>query len=280
MENGFEGASIEELVRCLSVSKSGKDIEALLNFIRDRVVGEPLTRSAFFENKKLLNLFISSFLSRRGKKMAASTRKRFQVSDSLTIQIILTWENIYGSQYPVFASWVAYQRSRGIDIPNIREIQNAVQEVDEMTTARLVSEQRAVCKDIQRVLSELESLIEIFTPSLEEAFGDLNPETNQTHVASSSSHEDGLAEVEGVNDELFQSAREKFNYLTRKLVPRLTSLVTELEKSGRGKPGRHKLDSVTATSTYRNMLLLLSSREQGSSKRRRKDEDREYDEWF
>lgn len=280
MENGFEGASIEELVRCLSISKSGKDIESLLECVRDRVVSEPRTRCSFFENKKFLNLFISSFLSRRGKNMAESTRKRFQMADSLIIQIISSWENIYGSQYPVFSSWVAYQRSRGIDIPNITEIQKSVQEVDEITTARLLSEQRDSCEDIQRVLSELESLIEIFTPSLEEAFGDLNPETNQTQVASSSSHEDGLAEVEGVNDELFKSAREKFNYLTRKLVPRLTGLVTELEKSGRGAPGRQKLDSVTASSTFRNMLLLLSRREQGSSKRRRKDEDREYDEWF
>ena len=129
-------------------------------------------------------------------------------------------------------------------------------------------------------------LLETFTPDLERAFADIS----DSNVVPGSVVPE---EVEGVNDDLFAEARRRFDFLTKKLIPRLTKVVSELSTLAEGNQaaadGTRLIYSVQNSPTYLNFLLLLSREKRKNKtvttptkKRRRdaEDDNHEYDDWF
>jgi hypothetical protein len=176
----------------------------------------------------------------------------------------------------------------------------------ELKVFDIAERERVVLRESGSVESELDSIVTIFTPTLEEAFA---------HVDDDPLTDPHLRESPGTNDELFRVAREKYNYLLKKLIPRMSNLVDECELAIRdmttyaathpailGKPTverwnkcsntlsnistslQSKSRNILASGTYSNLMVLLASTQEAKPVKRSRPEDpnidKEYEDWF
>ena len=284
-DDDISGATEEELVRTIGDSKSGQTIIEALTELDSRVRTVEGVRARLFGDRITLSRLISSHRDRRHKKMAESTRKRFMPADQLLLQTIGSWDHDFASSFPTFAAWVAFQRTKGFDIPQVSEIKSSQAADVELRLVRLRKDLASVATHLSLAMGELDSLIEIFTPSLDEAFADCDNDFKDDVVRGPSSIP---TELDGFNDEMFRTAREKFGYVTKKLVPRLIAIADEASKmalaKGIGDEAQRLIDKTQGSKTYQNFLLLLSSNaaspEDNKSARKDRRIDHQYDEWF
>ena len=266
--------SLNQILDTIGNSKSGKALsEAILNLgvlIREN----DSVRDQLFSRREQLILLLKAYFTRKRKSLADSTRKRFEEPDRDLFNLIMIWEHDFGKDYPVLSSWIAHERSRGVNIPSKSIEANKAEEYATVRTGVKIMDLAETCKEVSKVYKELEQLLGSFTPGLEEAFANLDETMSQPFEPT---------EVQGENDDLFVCARERFDYLTRKLIPKLEVMIKELESTSQGKEGAKLLISIQSSPTYLNFLMLLSKcKRSGPRKKRLKltGADNEYDDWF
>lgn len=207
-------------------------------------------RETLFGNQNLLNKLTRAALQRKKATLQDVYRKRFSICDEKLCEILSKWESLYGEFFPVFFVWLNAQRLRGLSIQSVSGAQTE-RSVNDFKLLEVKTELLAKISATERELCEL---ILAFTPSIEEVFDDLNE-----MIPSSAPREQ-----EGVNEVLFESAREKFNFLVRKLIPRLSEF-----------GDTERIKQITNSNMYRNFVLLLSQKTKNDD-----FIDTEYDDWF
>lgn len=279
----ISSATIEDLISTASGSKSGPAIVESLTELQGRVMLSPEIRSHLFVDKVSLSKLVAPFRDRQRKKLAESTRKRFMAADELLIQILSIWEHEFAESFPTLAAWIAFQRSKGVCIPKLSQEREEDSVKKELLFTKLQADVQTVRAQIEAAMTELASLMEIFTPSLDEAFNDCDADFTRAVISTGPISQ--LTEVVGSNNELFQAAREKFGYVTKKLVPRLSAIRAEAPETDKlADEAQGVIDKTQASSTYQSFLLLLAREPESaaSNKTTSKDRkiDRQYDEWF
>jgi hypothetical protein len=157
---------------------------------------------------------------RRSKKtFSEAFLLRFSQCDQDLLDLLSKWEAQYAPEYPIFHAWIKLQRKR-LPIKEATEFVRMHLEHIELKVFDIAERERVVSRESASVESELNSILTIFTPTLEEAFA---------HVNDDPLTDPHLHESPGTNDELFLVAREKYNYLLKKLIPRMSNLVVECE---------------------------------------------------
>jgi hypothetical protein len=263
-------------------------------------------RASLLGSSLLLDKMIRSLTSRR--RSTTHSQKfadRFREADSSLLDLITRWESSYASDFPVFHAWVKLQRAR---LP-IKEIgiegQKQLEHV-ELQVFDFLRRKEDLIRDSRVAQTELESILTIFTPSLEEAFANISDDVSDT------APDHRLQEAIGTNDELFSVARQKYNYLLKKLIPQMSSLINECNVVNQGIAGyseshpnisddrwkkclrsladisnslEENTKRILSSSTYNNLMVLLASQESTRPRPKRprapdKDEDKEYDDWF
>jgi hypothetical protein len=261
-------------------SKSGATLQEAIVKLDELVRCESEARESLFSRKDSLRLLTKSYTARRSKSLATSTRKRFEAPDLLLLEMLSNWESDFGAAYPIFSAWLAHERKRGVEIPLKAEENLKREESSKLISSVRVAELDQTKRETSNVFRELEELLQSFTPGLEEIFADIE----ETDPGSQLKYEP--REVKGENDELYNYARERFDYLTKKLIPRLETLVKDLDSQHpSGKEGAQLLSSIQNSSTYLNFLMLLSKfkRVNGDGNKKKKKltgTDPEYEEWF
>lgn len=281
MEKKVE-ASVHELLQTIDQSRSGAGIREAVNQLRVIVASDSHSRNTLLSQKEMLGKIIRSTVARRAKKWSEATKKRFEEADGAIIDMLSDLEKEYGGSFPVFNAWLSLQRRRGIEIPVKTRTMEQTAEADRLNLSAKQEEVVRLKHEISQTHRELSELIETFTPDLERAFADLSDSSN---IATSRAPE----EIEGENDELFAEARQRFDYLTKKLIPRLNALVIELQTipggNNAGQEGSKFIESIQNSATYVNFLLLLSRSKRAKpnvkrTKRSSDEVDHEYDDWF
>ena len=240
-------------------------------------------------NRLLLNQFAEAVVRRRSNQIAESTRKRFEECDRELLMSLAKWEDQWAAQFPVFAAWLLIKRKGGLAIPNLRDQRSSAEEEARIRLFQLEVVGKDLLLSIETSHFELEQLLKAFTPSMEEAFDDVLASEENLEMLSGSPSSGHLREVSGVNDELFTAARDKFNYLSRKQLPKLMSLVQDAEAIEREVPGedadrvarlvrnsKRLISTIQTSSLYRNFLMLLSQENLANQK----GDGGEFDDWF
>jgi hypothetical protein len=261
---------------------------------------------SLFGSSTLLDKTVCSLLLRRkSTTKSGSYLYRFSECDQVMLDLLSTWESQYAHDYPIFHAWIKLQRKR-LPIREISENVSIQVERSELKVFDIVKRKDDLSRESQSVETELDSILKIFTPTLEEAFANIDAEPLTDHH---------LHESVGTNDDLFRVAREKYNYLLKKLIPRMSKLVEECESTVhdmskfeesyptvRSEPTGERwnkckkslLDisaslqrqsrNISSSSTYSNLMVLLASKEQGKPVKRHRPEDpnmdKEYEDWF
>lgn len=239
---------------------------------------------------------------RRATHHSSRFSERFRGCDSDLLNLISQWESSFASVYPVFDAWVKLQR-KTLPIPDLATEIETHLESFELQIFEFTSRRNDLIRESRTAQTELDSILTIFTPSLEEAFANVDDESTWTAPSDDSR----LHEVIGANDELFTVARQKYNYLLKKLIPQMSKLKdecdavkvkisTQTHSDDRwnkclknlvdiSKSLDDQIKSISSSSTYNNLMVLLAS--QGGSGqvakrfRGKEDErDKEYDDWF
>ena len=287
--------SLNELVTTIHDSLSGTVLADTTAELRQLIDAHAESRVLLFSDKALLTRLLASCATRRRKLLSAASKKRFDAADALLLSTLSEWDRLYSPTFPVLHGWVTYQRGIGTPIPDEQQDRDDAMRRRAIDLFKLQEELSRVTASIKSELAELSQLIEMFTPSIEEAFSDLVTDVTEGGSSGWTLHNQTvgvdvtLQEVDGVNDELYRSAREKFNYVSKKLVPKLTRLVEEAESidntSAMARNARSELHRITHSPAYLNFVVLLSkhqsTRPTGSAPPRKKaKDDREYDSWF
>jgi hypothetical protein len=214
--------------------------------------------------------------------MAPSLQKRFADPDAQLLKMLCRFEQSWRGRFPVFDAWISLQRSKGISIPNLSDENNQARDSEMMRLSSLLEESSSIKQSIGLVFKELDGITQAFTPSLEEVFDDLSDSVSFNPSIQPN-------EREGENDELFLYARNKFDFLTKKLIPRLEVIRRDLELQPEGQLAAQEVSSFLSTiqtsPTYVNLLMLLSNNKRRSEnpaskpKRYRSDEG-DFGDWF
>jgi len=266
--------TLESLVNEIGNTKSGKAAEENLVVLKDLLQESRIDRELLLSSKGLLSLLTTSLMKRNSCKTSKYIRNRFEAADSKLISMLTNWECDFGESFPVFQSWLAHQRKLGLSIPNTKQVTTAIGETNRMEIAIAEGEMVTVSKEISQSVANLERLLELFTPTLEEAFCEDNL---RRHTTS-----DRLREELGENEELFRAAREQFNYLNKKLLDRIEMTSEKLLNlnplSEVGLQGKREIARVKSSRVFQHFVVLLScGKERG---KRRRMEDTEFEEWF
>lgn len=273
---------LDELIRIIHESRSGKDLSAAIAELDERVNASPEIRQELLSDRNSLSTLFESYISRLSKKMAPSVQKRFTEPDSQLLNMLCRFEELWHGQYPVFDSWISLQRSKGISIPILSVENKQSRESDIMKLTSLRGEFTSLKQSVNLILKELVGLTEALTPSLEEVFDNVSDSVSINPSIRPN-------ETEGENDELFRHARIQFDYLTKKLVPRVEAIRRDFELHPEGKDLAKEVSSFLSTvqtsPIYVNLLMLLSDNKRRSEnptikpKRYRSDEA-EFRDWF
>ena len=268
--------SLESIIHEIASTKSGKVALENVMSLTELINSCDDSRVKCLSNKAHLNLLCSSLSKRISGRSTVALRARFSDADKKLIDCLSLWEDAYGASFPVFQSWLSLQRSRGLQIPNLAHATASAAESNALQLELLELEIQEGLRGVSSSMKCLESMLELFTPNLEEAF---SARSLSTEVA------DRVRELEGENDELFQAARESFNYLSRKLLVKLenqSALLKQISPSSRkGAIIAGEIASVRTSRVFQHTLLLLSAGAGSKNqKRRRPVEDTEYNEWF
>lgn len=275
--------TLHELVSLINSSKSGKvvleNVQVLASRGKSVIISEQVClvkqsssdRSSLLGSRALLNKIAGAFGKRmRKSSVSQAMLDRFALADALILSLLSEWETLYVNDFPIFGAWLASERFRGMDIPDAIKSVSFQQEEASVRQFRFENEKDNLFATVNRVCCELKELLDAFTPSLEEVFQmDEQSGTIDTFVSGP------LVESKGMNDDLFQAAREKFNYLTKTLLPKVGVLANEAGNPIAEQCSALKLE-VETSPTYLNFVLLLSQRFSGAAK----DDDAIYDEWF
>ena len=281
--------------------------ESIFANIPVSVQENPLVRSELFGSTALLDKLIISLKSRSNSNtLSKKYIERFRSSDDALRNLLSSWESSFVGDYHVFHAWLNVQRKK----LRIVAINTQVDDYIKGAELRIFEAQRLereLIKDSSAIQTELDSILTIFTPTLEEAFADIDDT-----VKNSSVSDHRPSESAGVNDEIFRLAREKYNYLLKKLIPKMRQLKKECDDlsqkltvyssthphvtssefrdrwekcittlSSISSKLTARSDSIVSSPTYNNLMILLASEK--SSKRPRinaKSNDSDYDEWF
>jgi hypothetical protein len=188
--------------------------------MRDALLGSPAN----------LNKLIKSYKQRLHGKYSDSYMQRFKKADEMLLLMIGKWKLCCGNQVPVFDAWFTYQKEKGLKIPDIMSEMESRLSQSELDLYRVQNRLSILTKDIEKTESQLSQLLEILTPSVEEAFADLVSGEQDTSVMFEMNSSTRPTEQAGINEDIFDTAREKFNYLLKKLIPRLQELNADCEK--------------------------------------------------
>ena len=261
------------------------------------------SRSSLLKSSLYLDKLIRSLSDRRNAKHHAQVyADRFRECDEILLRLISEWEFLYASQFPVFDAWVKLHR-KTLNIPDLFVEEEHQIEQLELQVFEFLNRRNDLIRESRGTQTELDSILTIFTPSLEEAFANVDDEPTGTLQNDHRPHESI-----GTNDELFAVARQKYNYLLKKLIPQMQKLKIEcdsvMERVHGLRPQNtndrwqkclknlseisHSLDvqmkKISSSSTYSNLMVLLASQgseREGQKRPRKNDEDdKDYDEWF
>lgn len=274
MENSPEELCIESIVHEIGATKSGKRAEEAISLLNGMLERSLNLRRRMFSSKRLLNVICASLAKRSAPQSTLAMRQRFKTSDTLLLECLSRWEKDYSATFPVFQSWLSEKRSKGLKVPDASQ---STGESEALHAHILEEEVRAGMRELCAGMRSLEALLDLFTPELEEAFSETN--------LSKRDVDERVRESKGENDELFATAREKFNYLSKKVLERLERKSEELLRicpsSALGLEGQAQVSKATTSRVFQHFVLLLLSEGPGRPvKRVRRTEDTEYDEWF
>jgi hypothetical protein len=273
---------VNELLHVINKSRSGRQVAEAISSLQNLISENQEARDVLLARMDLLSLLVKAYCERKSKRMANSIQKRFDSPDKQLIDVISQWELSFESTYPVFHAWISKQRTRGMVIPKIAEVRELTVDSNRLLTSLLIRNLGELKAEIQKTQLELRGLIETFTPGLEEAFGD---------ITSTIPISDKPVEIEGENEDLFLLARQRFDILTKKLIPRLEELIKKLNECEDGKADAQEasrlLASLQSSPLFLNFIVLLSrvKRKKADSSghvpqsKRSRDAD-EYEEWF
>jgi len=278
--------SLNALMDTIDQSRGGPAIKEAIDLLHKLVTSEKRIRDTLLNSKENLLKLTRSYLARKSRNFAESTKKRFEEADSCLLTTLSEWDNLYGDSYPTFSAWLEVQRRRGLNV-NVKSRMIAIDE--EAMTMKLttqLSEFNSLKKEFILIQTELKELLETFTPDLDRAFAELD-ETDQSGSSAAP------IEIEGENDALFSEARHRFDFLTKKLIPRLNNLIDDIKVNPRAEQtvneGIRLIASVHNSPTYLNFLLLLSRSKRkktaapnpvNKKKRSTDQSEHEYDDWF
>lgn len=274
--------SLDDLIRIIHESRSGKDLTDAIGELTAIVYESSEIRGQLLCNNTLLSTLFKSYTSRLSKKMAPSLQKRFADPDSQLLKMLCRFEESWCGRFPVFDAWISLQRSKGISIPILSDENNQARDSEMMKLSSLLEELSSIKRSICLIFKELDGVTQAFTPSLEEVFDDLSDSVSFNPSIQPN-------EREGENDELFLYARDKFDYLTKKLIPRLEVIRRDFELHPEGQRAAQEVSSFLSTiqtsPTYVNLLMLLSNNKRrsehpGSKPKRYRSDEGDFGDWF
>jgi hypothetical protein len=264
------------LVKTIHESQSGKTLIEAIGVLSSLIVTQASYRECLLNSRDMLSNLVASCFLRANKKMAISTEKRFKPADDALLVTLGEWEELFRDVSPLFASWLSVQRARGLKIPELLRQKADLDEAKELRLSQMNAEYLRVESESRIFLKELGELAEAFTPSLEEAFEsttDVQPARNMRMV-----------EQVGLNDDLFDNARGVFNYLSKKLIPRLSQIAREAKGTSLGNKADSLIACIQSSPQYVNFVMVLSDSKaplrKPPKRLKHNSDDSEYQDWF
>jgi hypothetical protein len=172
-------------------------------------------------------------------------------------------EHEFGRESLVFSAWLSHQRRMGLDVANRQDETIASQSRQEVDRYRQIRESRSLFSDFDDAFRQLERLVEVLTPDLEDVFRDEDPQVTVDRTA-------------GSNEDVYALASEKYNLISKKLLPRLNRLVSESPPEV--VQGAEKRIQQFRTSDMMNRFLLVLASKQSTTSVNEPEKD--YDDWF
>jgi hypothetical protein len=227
------------------------------------VLSDESIRRKLLENKNLLGTLVTGLRQRKSRKYSATLVTRFRECDSMLCSILSDVEHEFGRESLVFSAWLSHQRRMGLDVANRQDETIASQSRQEVDRYRQIRESRSLFSDFDDAFRQLERLVEVLTPDLEDVFRDEDPQVTVDRTA-------------GSNEDVYALASEKYNLISKKLLPRLNRLVSESPPEV--VQGAEKRIQQFRTSDMMNRFLLVLASKQSTTSVNEPEKD--YDDWF